>query len=130
MKKKSIWVVDDDSIFKIIIQKLIAKSDKFDNVNLFSNGEEASLALKECIKNKEELPDIILLDIEMPIMNGWEFMNEINVLLSEIVDKTIKIFISSSSITFEDKLKADAHPNISGYLTKPITLEDLYKIVL
>jgi len=128
MKKKSIWIVDDDAIFKIIIKKLIQKSEKFDNVETFSNGQEASQALKNVLDSNEKLPDIILLDIEMPIMDGWGFMTELNFLKSNEIAKPLSIFISSSSIAIEDKQKAKKYPNILGYLTKPITLDDLNKI--
>lgn len=128
MKKKSIWVIDDDSIFKIIIQKLISKSEKFGTVKTFSNGQEASEALKNVLDINDKLPDIILLDIEMPIMDGWGFMSEISALNPDIVEKDLNIFISSSSIAIEDKIKADKYPNIYGYLTKPISLNDLITI--
>ena len=128
MKKKSIWIVDDDSIYKFVIQKLISKIDLFENVRTFSNGEEATIALKKDWNLVKELPDIILLDIEMPIMDGWGFISEIDTLLPKINEKNIKIFISSSSIANEDKEKADRNPHIEGYYTKPITLEGLIEI--
>ena len=75
MIKKSIWIIDDDLTYKFIIQKIIAKSELFESVKTFSNGEEASIALKSTLNFPHQIPDIILLDIEMPIMNGWEFMS-------------------------------------------------------
>ncbi|WP_130734693.1 response regulator [Flavobacterium sp. J27] len=130
MSKKSIWIIDDDSIFKFVIQKLIAKTNLFDTVKTFANGEEASIALKNDLDLKTRLPDIILLDIEMPLMDGWEFMSEIETLTKKIEEKNIKIFMSSSSIAHEDKMKFDSNPNIKGYLTKPITFEDLLQIAM
>lgn len=130
MKKKSIWIIDDDAIYKFVIQKLIAKSDLFDDVKTFSNGEEASNALKKEGNKNALLPDIILLDIEMPRMDGWEFMSEIEAFLKKVDQKNIKIFMSSSSIAFEDKVKVDNNPNINGYLTKPISFDDLLQIAI
>ena len=125
MKKKSIWIVDDDSIFKIIIQKIISKSEIFEHVKTFSNGEEAFLTLKNSIENNNQLPDIILLDIEMPIMDGWDFMNKINNYKENL---GIKIYMSSSSIAKNDKIRAEQNPNIKGFLTKPISLDDLVEV--
>jgi two-component system, chemotaxis family, chemotaxis protein CheY len=126
--KKSIWVIDDDMIYQMIMKKLIEKCEYFEDITIFSNGEEAFYALKSKLENDEKLPDVILLDIEMPLMDGWRFMSEINILESNIKNKNINIFISSSSIAIEDKIKAETNPNIVGYLTKPLTLEDLNKI--
>ncbi|WP_339886864.1 response regulator [uncultured Flavobacterium sp.] len=129
MKKKSIWIIDDDSIFKIIIQKLISKTEIFDTVKTFSNGKEASTAIKKTLNLKDKLPDIILLDIEMPVMDGWEFMDEISILKQNFEkEEEINIFISSSSIAIDDKIKADKNPCIKGFLSKPISLDDLIKI--
>ena len=127
MNKKTIWIIDDDSIFKIIIKKLLAKFSNFENVITFSNGEEAFSAFKDKLEMKQKLPDIIFLDIEMPIMDGWEFMEQIDLLKPIFNDQQVEIFILSSSITVEDKLKAENNPNIKGYITKPITLEDIKK---
>ncbi|CAM3511740.1 response regulator [Flavobacterium gelidilacus] len=128
MKKKSIWIIDDDSIFKIIIQKLISKANIFENVETYSNGEEAFLAIKNILNKDKQLPDIILLDIEMPLMDGWAFMAEISVFKQNFEEKKTSIFISSSSIAIDDKLKADKNPCIKGFLSKPITMNDLIKI--
>ncbi len=127
MKKKTIWVVDDDPIYQIIMKKIIVKSDIFTAIFSFSNGKEAINSLKESVLKNQEFPDIILLDIEMPILDGWGFMDEITLLKPQI-NSEIKIYISSSSIAIEDKERAKNNPNILGYMCKPISLDDLIKI--
>lgn len=127
MIQRTIWVIDDDIIYKTIMKKIIQKSEKFSNTFTFSNGEEAINALKNLHKNNEALPDIILLDIDMPVMDGWGFMVEI-ALLKPLLQSQISIYISSSSIAIEDKLRAKNNPHILGYMSKPISLEDLILI--
>jgi CheY-like chemotaxis protein len=127
MKKRSIWVIDDDPIYQIIMKKIIAKSDLFSSICSFSNGKEAINELKKNINNNDFFPDIILLDIEMPIMDGWGFMDEMAILKSQINSK-ITIYISSSSIAIEDKERAKNNSYILGYMSKPIGLDDLIKI--
>ncbi|GIZ10579.1 response regulator [Flavobacterium sp. UMI-01] len=122
IQKKSIWLIDDDPIYKIIMMKIIDKSNLFSTVTSFSNGKEAILALTANINENCNIPDIILLDIEMPIMDGWGFMDEIKKINSLLIPN---IYISSSSIAFEDKEKAKNNTSILGYLSKPIKLEDL-----
>lgn len=130
MKKKTIWIIDDDAIYKFVIKKLIAKTDLFEEVITFSNGEEALLALNEKLDLMNQLPDVILVDIEMPLMDGWEFMSKIDDLRLKMEEKNIKIYMSSSSIAYEDKMKVDTNPDIEGYFTKPLTYDDLLKIAL
>ncbi|MDD5152285.1 MAG: response regulator, partial [Flavobacterium sp.] len=101
MKKKIIWVVDDDAIYQIIINKLIQKSGAFSAHSSFTNGKEAIVMLKNGLGNIDSIPDIILLDINMPVMDGWEFMEEIKMIKSKI-EKHITIYIVSSSIATKD----------------------------
>jgi CheY-like chemotaxis protein len=124
MKLRKIWVVDDDVIYKTIMKKIILKSEIFSSTVTFSNGEEAIHALKSAIEKKESLPDIILLDLDMPVMDGWGFMDEIEVLKPQLLAEVL-IYISSSSIAVQDKQKAKNNPNIVGYMSKPISLDDL-----
>jgi CheY-like chemotaxis protein len=127
MTKKSIWVVDDDPIYKIIMKKIIDKSQLFSSTAAFSNGKEAITALIDALESNCNIPDIILLDIEMPIMDGWGFINEFTKINPEIM-RDIPIYISSSSIAAEDKEKAKNNKSILGYMSKPIKLEDLILI--
>jgi len=123
MKKKKIWIVDDDAIYQIIIDKLIKKSEMFSDKSSFKNGQEAINALHNLIHNEELLPDIILLDVNMPIMDGWEFMEEMKDINSKI-NKKITIYIVSSSIAPEDKTKSKTF-EIFDYISKPISVEDI-----
>jgi CheY-like chemotaxis protein len=127
MTKKTIWVIDDDAIYQIIVNKIIQKSEIFSTVSSFKNGKEAIDAVTNSLNNVESLPDIILLDINMPIMDGWEFMEELEILKSSITKKII-VYIVSSSIAIEDKNKSKTYPYILGYLSKPVNINDLLLI--
>ena len=127
MTKKAIWIVDDDAIYQIIVNKIIQRSDMFSAISTFKNGKEAIDNLHNALKNKADLPDIILLDINMPIMDGWEFMEELG-LIKPRFSKEIVVYIVSSSIAVEDKNKSKSYENILGYLSKPVTVNDLVLI--
>ena len=71
MSKKIIWVVDDDAIYQVIINKIIKRSEMFSASSSFKNGKEAVSALHKIIENTELIPDIILLDINMPVIDVW-----------------------------------------------------------
>lgn len=128
MRKKIIWIIDDDAIYQTIIHKLILKSDVFSAHSSFSNGKEAINTLNNILEDNNYLPDIILLDINMPIMDGWEFMEEIKMIKSKI-SKQIIIYIVSSSIALEDRNKSKTYKDISGYIPKPVSVNDLISIV-
>jgi CheY-like chemotaxis protein len=129
MNKKIIWIIDDDVIYQTIINKLIKKSGVFSTHSSFMNGKEAITTLDNTLKNNNEfIPDIILLDINMPVMDGWEFMDEIKKIKSKF-NKKIIIYIVSSSIALEDRNKSKTFTDIIGYIPKPISVEDLITIV-
>lgn len=127
MSLKKIWVIDDDPIYQIIVNKIIKKSELFVSVSSFKNGKEAIYALKNALENTAELPNVILLDINMPVMDGWEFMEEM-VLLKPQIKVPISIYIVSSSIALEDKSNAKKYPEIIAYLSKPVNNNDLILI--
>lgn len=127
MTKKNIWVIDDDPIYQILINKIIEKSEMFSNVSSFKNGKHAIEALNDPMNGIVNLPDFILLDINMPVMNGWEFMEAFG-LLKPVIGKQITVYIVSSSIAAEDKNKSKTYPDILGYLSKPVSINDLLLI--
>ena len=127
MTKKTIWVIDDDNIYQIIVKKIIQKSEMFSEIYSFKNGKDAIDNLHQKLKNSESIPDILLLDINMPIMDGWEFMDELGLIKTKF-DKEMVVYIVSSSIAIEDKNKSKSYKNILGYLSKPLTVNDLILI--
>ena len=127
MKNKKIWVIDDDPIYQIIVKKIIEKSEMFTEIYSFKNGKDAIDNLYKSSENSESVPDIILLDINMPIMDGWEFMEELGLIKTKF-NNEIVVYIVSSSIAIEDKNKSNSYENILGYLSKPINVNDLILI--
>lgn len=122
MSNKVICIIDDDPIYQILINKIIALSKTECEVMRFKNGKEA---LDNFTRNiHKNLPEIILLDLEMPIMDGWDFMTEIDKLLTD----DTAIYIVSSSISYEDKEKAKTFPKVRGYFSKPINSDKIMEI--
>jgi CheY-like chemotaxis protein len=124
MIKKTIWIIDDDPIYQIIVNKIIQKTELFSTISSFKNGKEAIDAIQNHTEIIKNMPDLILLDINMPIMDGWEFMDEMDKLALQFKNNIV-IYIVSSSIAIEDKIKCKSYSNILGYLSKPITINDL-----
>lgn len=119
---KVICIIDDDPIYQFLINKIIDNSDASHDVLFFKNGKEAlDYFMLDLEKN---LPEIILLDLEMPIMDGWDFLNEIDKLQME----NTAIYIVSSSISHEDRERAKSFPKIKGHFSKPIDSEKIEEI--
>ncbi|MBP9792718.1 MAG: response regulator [Flavobacterium sp.] len=123
MPLKKIYIVDDDPIYKLVTKKLIGKTNLFSESKEFKNGNEAITYFKSTF----DLPDILLLDIEMPEMDGWEFLDEFCKLVNQ-TEKESTVYIASSSIALEDKLKAKMYKCVKDFLSKPINMEKLHQI--
>lgn len=125
----NICIVDDDEIYKFTVLKIL-KSIGFDkNVMVFSDGDQAFSFLLDNIDNKDQLPDVILLDINMPVMDGFQFMEEY-VKINPRVGKKITIYMVSSSVDDKDVEKAASINEISDYIIKPIKRGELQNILL
>jgi CheY-like chemotaxis protein len=118
-------IVDDDSIFQFTTKIKIEKGKLATEVLFFNDGEEIINYISNTPPN--QLPELILLDINMPIIDGWDFINFYKEVPKAKRDK-IKIFMISSSINPDDVRRAEESPFISDYITKPIKDKDLSKI--
>lgn len=125
MKKLStIFIVDDDLVFHFIIKKLFLKFNFNFNTNYFLNGFDAIEELKKNVV----VPDLIFLDINMPIYDGWQFLDEFKK-IKKSFDKEIEIYLVSSSDDVTDIKKASKYQEeIKGFCNKPITFDEFQKI--
>lgn len=124
----NICIVDDDEIYKFTVVKTLESLDLDKNIKAFADGEEAFDFLINNLNNEQELPDVILLDINMPIMDGFEFMEEY-IKIKPKVGKKITIYMVSSSVDPVDIEKAKSFSEISDYIIKPIKPGELRTII-
>lgn len=122
----TVCVIDDDKIFTFAVKRLLAISDCCENVIEYSNGEEAISGLRALLASNRNMPELILLDLNMPIMDGWQFLDEF-ITIRELT--RIKIYIVSSSIDPADIEKSKKYNSVSKYITKPLDKEILKKII-
>lgn len=126
---KHICIIDDDKIYTFGIKKIIKKYIPNNEVSSFENGKQALASIQENYEAKQELPDLILLDIDMPEMNGWEFLNEFQPLRSK-TDKKVDIFVISSRIKNEEQLfKLEWDQKVSDFIQKPVEVETLKSLL-
>ena len=128
MKFKNVFVVDDDKIFHFIIKKLLSKNNIDVSPSFFENGLEAIEGIKENLNAGENPPDLILLDINMPILDGWQFLEEYKTLKNRI-QKEITIYVISSSDHQVQRNKVmDFKDEVKNYFLKPTTSDDIRAI--
>jgi CheY-like chemotaxis protein len=117
--KAKIYIIDDDEIFQFITRKSFERLERKDELHFFLNGEDALNSIRRAVKEGIELPEIIFLDINMPIMDGWDFLAELQVLIDSAVNKPY-IYMVSSSIDDKDLIKSKKYSMIKDYIVKPI----------
>lgn len=124
-KLKTICIINDDDIFTFILKKSINKLSVCENILTYSNGELAIQGLTQQIASGLSLPEIILLDINMPIMNGWDFLNEFAAINT---GNKADIYLISAHISSNDSIKAKNHPEITGILEDPADSDTIMRI--
>lgn len=126
---KNIFIIDDDEIFVFLATKAIEDTHLVDQIKIFGNGEEAINHLKQIADDTELLPDIILLDLSMPVMDGWKFLDEY-ILLRNKIKKKITIYIISSSISPYDIERAKNISLVSDFIVKPLSKDKFIDILM
>jgi CheY-like chemotaxis protein len=121
-------IIDDDHICQFISDKVIEHSGIAHTVLKFYNGKEALLFFKSHLEAADQLPRLILLDLNMPVVNGWEFLDQFKDFHFP-GDYRPLIYIFSSSSHTEDIQKSKEYPIITGYIVKPLTEHSIQKIM-
>jgi CheY-like chemotaxis protein len=131
IKLNTILLIDDDFTTNYLHKKIISKSQIDSSIEVANNGKEGIdklLALNEIIKDKNALI-LIFLDLNMPVMDGWDFLE----IFKEIQPKlnfTTNLFIVSSSINPDDAERAKKDYNVLDYFSKPLTVATLVNLKL
>lgn len=124
-----VMLVDDNDIDLLIMSRIISRNDFAAEVIKYSMPAKALLFLKQHQNEPELLPQLIFLDIHMPVMSGFDFM-EVYSGLPAIVHNNCKVYIVSSTCNENDILRVQNEENVVGFHEKPMTKEFLANIVL
>lgn len=130
MSKKGICIIDDDKVYTFGIKKIIKNYLPGNTVTTFENGKKALEGILAMHKSGEELPEIILLDIDMPEMNGWDFLKEFETVRTTF-NKEIAVFVISSRIekNKQELYRIEWDEKVSDFIPKPVDIERLKEIL-
>lgn len=118
----NVLLVDDNKATNYIHSKFIAKSGKAKEVNSFMVGEQAL----DFLENTDNFPQLIFLDINMPTMDAWEFLERYREIKTR---KATKLFLLTTSISPQDQQKMKAYPEVAEMLFKPLSTEKIDTLI-
>jgi CheY-like chemotaxis protein len=112
-----VYVVENDYISSVITELIVKKNLFGSEVRCYANGQWAFDELLLTLRDGGALPDLIVLDLDMPLMDGWEFLDALANLASA---QAIRVFVQTSSIQPDDRAKALSYKQVSGFFSKPL----------
>lgn len=124
----NVLLIDDQESFNFMHEKTIEKAEFSHDIKTFESGATALAYLwRLSLSNPEKFPDMIFLDLNMPVMSGWDFLDSIKN-LSDSVLKNCKIFILTSSIDNRDIEQSKEYKMVTDFISKPLTEKRLQDI--
>lgn len=125
MKKiNSLLIVDDDEISNLLTSILFKELNAYTHIRISENGKQALEEINDCLKKDQNCPDVIFLDVEMPIMDGFEFLDQ----LEALNKNNLPIVLLTSSVHARNQEKATKY-NINVLVEKPLTEEKIKKVL-
>lgn len=124
----NIFMIDDDQTFVFLTKKVLRSVPYQVNIEEFEDGQQAIDFLKQNAGEQDLLPDVIFLDLSMPVMDGWEFIKEYKHLKPKI-SKVAQLYIVSSSISPHDIERSREIGIVTDFIIKPLAKEKFTEIV-
>jgi len=122
-----IMMIDDDPATNYLHELIVKKSELFKKHTTYNTGEVALNYIKDIPNTGNDYPELILLDINMPAINGWEFIEEYEEIIEELNLNTTIVMLTTS-INPDDKIKALSYDSVKKFENKPLTVEKLKEI--
>ena len=120
----SIIIIDDDPISNLLTEVRIKSVYDRRLVKSYTNPLEGIAAIKTLIEAPEPANFMLFLDINMPEMSGWDVLDELLPVMQEESGNVVRIYMLSSSIDINDKIRAAKNMYVSGYFEKPLSTPD------
>jgi CheY-like chemotaxis protein len=124
---KKIMVIDDTHLDRFVAERLLTKNAVAEEVVCLESAQHGLDYLNDCILNNDPLPDLILLDIRMPGMDGFEFLEEFDK-LPESITTVCNIMMLSTSLDPDDLEKVQRNRHVKKFINKPLSKDKLSAI--
>jgi CheY-like chemotaxis protein len=124
----NVIIIDDDTLSNMISKKVIQKMFPMANIVTFAQPEEGLNHIKQVYSFDDVENAILFLDINMPVLSGWDVLEKYNE-YTNTIKSHIKIFMFSSSIDKSDMERALSYPTVSGYIPKPLSNNQLSSLL-
>lgn len=125
---KLILLIDDDETTNYLNKRLLERLDIAETIDVVTNGEEALLYLRAIQNQGLPLPDLIFLDIQMPVMDGFEFLDTYQRLPQEVRDRMV-VTVLSSSASFNDLTRVKQYASVERHISKPLKEETVQEVL-
>lgn len=122
----SIMIVDNDQVNSFVLKNIITRNYSEAEIGLYPDGADGYAHLEKLDLHGKTFPDVILLDIYMPIMNGFDFLDKY---VDQFSHKPSNIFVMSNSLSKEDQQRANKYSVVKGFITKPLIYNNIQFII-
>lgn len=112
-----VYIIENDAVSSVITELIVKKNLFARDVRCYANGQWAFDELLLTLREGGTLPDLIVLDLDMPLMDGWEFLDALANLSSA---QATRVFVQTSSIHPDDQIKALSYKQVAGFFSKPL----------
>jgi CheY-like chemotaxis protein len=126
-RSRKIFLIDDDAVTNFVNTKIIKFAAPTVEVIAFTNARLALQELNQCLATPEQLPDFILLDINMPEVDGWDFLEEFVTLPQPVPEKT-KVIMLTSSVDTNDIARSRTYKPVIDFLSKPLNSANVHQL--
>ncbi len=125
---KTIFIIDDDNMYQMLLSRTIRKINDQLIIVSFTNGEEALEHFGELFEQNSSLPDLVLVDINMPVLDGWQFLEDLEIVRPGYKNE-IPVYLISTSLDENDKNKAMENKHIRDFIIKPLPTDWLEEVL-